>query len=78
MFENVQRNFRKWSLEMRGQPHHGSAVQGQRRMCVVLEHISETPCIVYVSLASLSSGRRFYIHVWYSVRCLCDRGSLIQ
>jgi len=56
MLKNVQINFRKWSLEMRGQPHHGSAIQGPRRLCVVLEHISETPCIVYVSLAYARSN----------------------
>ena len=51
MFKNIQRNFRKWSLEMRGQPNPRSAVQGPRRLCVVFAHISETLCIVYVSLA---------------------------
>jgi len=36
---------------MRGQPQPRSAVQGPRRLCVVLAHILETPCIVYVCLA---------------------------
>jgi hypothetical protein len=45
---------------MRQQTHPSSALHGSRCLCVVLAHISETPCIVYLSVTHALS-RSIYI-----------------